>query len=52
MEHSMSNIQPSTLTYSELLHYAQMYIDRKESLPLAWQEELIKRAYKQLDDNR
>ena len=43
----MSNIQPTSLSYKELLHYAQMYIDRKESLPFSWQEELIKRAYKQ-----
>ena len=52
MEHSMSNIQPSTLTYAELLHYAQMYIDRKESLPFSWQEELVKKALAALDDNR
>jgi hypothetical protein len=48
----MSNIQPSTLTYEELLHYAQMYLDRKESIPLAWQEEIVKRAFATLDDNR
>lgn len=48
----MSNIQPSTLTYSELLHYAQMYLDRKESLPFAWQEEIVKKALAALDANR
>ena len=48
----MSNIQPATLTYSELLHYAQMFIDRKESLPFSWQEELVKKALLALDDNR
>jgi len=48
----MSEIQPTTLTYSELLRYAQMYIDRKESLPFSWQEELVKKALAALDDNR
>ena len=45
----MSNIQPTTLTYEELLHYAQMYMDRKESLPLSWQDELVKRGLARLD---
>jgi len=48
----MSDIQPSSLTYAELLHYAQMYMDRKESLPLSWQDELVKRAIARLDDLR
>ena len=48
----MSDIQPSTLTYSELLHYAQMRLDRKEGLPLSWQEEIVKKALAALDDNR
>lgn len=34
---------PQALTNAELTRYAQMYLDRKESLPLDWQEELIKR---------
>jgi hypothetical protein len=48
----MSEIQPTALAYAELLHYAQMYLDRKESLPFAWQEELVKKALAALDDNR
>lgn len=39
----MSSIQPSSLTDDELVRYAQMYHDRKESLPMAWQQELLKR---------
>ena len=48
----MFTLQPTSLTYEELLHYAQMALDRKESLPLHWRQELVKRAYAQLDDNK
>lgn len=48
----MSHIQPTALTYEELLHYAQMYTDRKESMPLAWQDELVKRGLANTSDKR
>lgn len=33
----------SSMSDEELLKYAQMWLDRKESLPLEWQRELVKR---------
>lgn len=45
-------IQPQSLTTAELVHYAQMALDRKEALPILWQEELVKRLFDALDDNK
>jgi hypothetical protein len=41
---------PSTLSTDELVRYAQMQLDRKESLPVAWQEELVTRLTDTKDD--
>jgi hypothetical protein len=40
---------PHNLSNAELARYAQMYVDRKESLPLSWQQELIRRLQNALD---
>ena len=45
----MFDIQPSQLTDEEFVRYAQFFHDRKELLPLAWQEQLLKRLIAQLD---
>lgn len=45
----MFDFQPSNLTDEEFVKYAQFFHDRKEHLPLAWQEELLKRLIAQLD---
>lgn len=43
-------MHPSNMTDEELLKYAQMFLDRKEALPLEWQEILLKRFAACLDD--
>lgn len=34
-------MNPYNLTPAELVRYAQQYVDRKEPLPLDWQEALV-----------
>lgn len=45
----MFDIQPSFLTHEELLKYAQMTLDKKESLPMIWQQEILSRLALVLD---
>lgn len=40
------------MTNEELLKYAQMFLDRKESLPIEWQQVLLQRFKETLDDLR
>jgi hypothetical protein len=42
MEQSMSGIQPQALTPSELAHYAQQHLDTGISLPMDWQQAVVK----------
>lgn len=39
----------SSMSDEELLKYAQMWLDRKEPMPLEWQQELTKRLAAALD---
>jgi len=48
----MSSIQPGTLDNEELMRYAQLYLDRKETMPLTWQQELLKRLAQAEDKDR
>jgi hypothetical protein len=45
----MFNIQPTSLTAEELCRYAQLELDSKEALPLAWQQALITHLQAALD---
>lgn len=48
----MSNdtiIPASILQTDELLRYAQMYLDRGDSIPIPWQQEIVKRFETELD---
>lgn len=45
----MLDIQPSSLTPEELLKYSQMFLDKNEPLPIAWQQELLSRMAILLD---
>ncbi len=45
-------MHPISMTDEELLKYAQMFLDRKESLPIEWQQELLLRFTQRLDDLR
>lgn len=42
-------MHPISMTDEELLKYAQMFLDRKESLPMEWQEVLLQRFEETLD---
>jgi hypothetical protein len=43
MEKSMSTLQPSNLSNDELTHYGTDLMEDGNGLPLAWQQELMKR---------
>lgn len=45
-------MHPLSMTNEELLKYAQMFLDRKESLPIEWQQILLQRFASCLDDLR
>ena len=45
----MHKVNPTTLTTEELMRYAQLFLDRKENMPMSWQEELLKRLAKEID---
>lgn len=45
-------IPASILDTEELLRYAQMYLDRGDSIPIPWQQELIRRLIKELDRSK
>jgi len=45
----MPEIQPTVLTDEELFSYAYQLMDPKNGLPLAYQQELLKRFEKLLD---
>ncbi len=46
----MISIPPASLTTEELIRYSQMYVDKKEPLPLSWAQELIERLSTAVDD--
>ena len=39
----MQGIQPRSLSNSELIRYAAMFIDSQQGMPIAWQTELLRR---------
>lgn len=39
----MHSVQPFSLTNAELCHYADLLFNEQNGLPIAWQQELLKR---------
>lgn len=42
-------IPANILKTDELLRYAQMYLDRRDNIPLPWQQEILSRFSAELD---
>ena len=45
----MHKMNPTTLTTEELMRYSQLFLDRKENIPMSWQQELLKRMATEID---
>jgi hypothetical protein len=48
----MSTLTPYHLKTEELLRYAQLYLDKKENIPMLWQQELLRLFLKEIDAAR
>jgi hypothetical protein len=49
MGNSPKNIQPRSLTDSELVRYYAMLLDEDDKVPVNWQAELLRRFLSRLD---